>query len=96
MLNLSQRLILGCLVLVGLTAGLVIATHRTLAAAGQSRLAYIFLAATVLVAAGPAAKSVVAARTVAKKAMVVVMRMADAMLRQPEERREAIYCLGKE
>ncbi len=52
MLNLSQRLILGCAVLVGLTAGLAIAAHRALAAAGQSRLAYLFLAAAALAAVG--------------------------------------------
>jgi signal transduction histidine kinase len=52
MLNLSQRLILGCVLLAGLTAGLVIATHSTLAAAGQSRLAWMTAAAAVLVAAG--------------------------------------------
>jgi signal transduction histidine kinase/HAMP domain-containing protein len=52
MLNLSQRLILGCAALVGLMAGLVIATHGALAAAGQSRLAYVLLAATALVATG--------------------------------------------
>ncbi len=38
MLNLSQRLILGCVLLVGLIAGLVVATHNALAAAGQSSL----------------------------------------------------------
>jgi signal transduction histidine kinase/HAMP domain-containing protein len=52
MLNLTQRLILGCLVLAGLTAGLVAATHSALAAAGQSTLAYAFLAAAAIVAAG--------------------------------------------
>jgi signal transduction histidine kinase len=52
MLNLSQRLILGCVLLAGLTAGLVIATHSALAAAGQSRLAWMMVAAAVLVAAG--------------------------------------------
>jgi len=52
MLNLSQRLILGCVLLAGLTAGLAIATHSTLAAAGQSRLAWMTVAAAVLVAAG--------------------------------------------
>jgi signal transduction histidine kinase len=52
MLNLSNRLILGCILMTCLTAGLVIATHGALAAAGQSRLAYLILAATVLVAAG--------------------------------------------
>lgn len=52
MLNLSQRLILGCVLLTCLTAGLVIATHRALAAAGQSGLAYGLLAAAFLVAMG--------------------------------------------
>jgi signal transduction histidine kinase len=52
MLNLSQRLILGCVLLAGLTAGLVIATHSALAAAGQSRLAWMMVAAAVLVAVG--------------------------------------------
>ena len=52
MLNLSQRLILGCVLLACLTAGLVAATHRGLAAAGQSTLAYAVLFATFLVAIG--------------------------------------------
>jgi NtrC-family two-component system sensor histidine kinase KinB len=52
MLNLSQRLILGCVLLAGLTAGLAMATRNALAAAGQSRLAVLFLIAAVVVAAG--------------------------------------------
>jgi len=52
MLNFSQRLILGCALLVCLTAGLVAATHRALAAAGQSTLAYALLVAAFLVAVG--------------------------------------------
>jgi signal transduction histidine kinase len=40
MLNLTQRLILGCILLGCLTMALVIATHRALAAAGQLHLAY--------------------------------------------------------
>jgi signal transduction histidine kinase len=52
MLNLTNRLILGCTLLAGLTAWLVIATRGALAAAGQSRLAYAILAVSVLVAAG--------------------------------------------
>jgi len=52
MLNVTQRLILGCVLLACLTAGLVIATHSALAAAGQSRLAYLFVAAAVLVELG--------------------------------------------
>jgi signal transduction histidine kinase len=50
MLNLSQRLILGCTLLVGLTAGLVIMTRQALAAAGQSKLAWLMVAAAVIVA----------------------------------------------
>jgi NtrC-family two-component system sensor histidine kinase KinB len=49
MLNLSQRLILGCVVLACLTAGLVAVTHRALAAAGQSTLAYAFVLAALIV-----------------------------------------------
>jgi NtrC-family two-component system sensor histidine kinase KinB len=52
MLNLSQRLILGCVLLACLTAGLVAATHRVLAAAGDSALAYGFLAAALVVEIG--------------------------------------------
>jgi signal transduction histidine kinase len=50
MLNLSQRLILGCVLIFGLMAGLVAATHRALAAAGQLQLAYVLVAATAVVA----------------------------------------------
>lgn len=49
MLNLSQRLILGCLLLSCLAAGLVIAANKVLAAAGLSTLAYGFLAIFLLV-----------------------------------------------
>ena len=49
MLNLSQRLILGCAILAGLTLGLVVATHRALAAAGQANLADAFAVAALLV-----------------------------------------------
>ena len=49
MLNLSQRLILGCVLLACLAAGLVAVTHKILFAAGLSTLAYGFLAAFVLV-----------------------------------------------
>jgi signal transduction histidine kinase len=52
MLNLSQRLTLGCLLLAGLTAALAAVTHRALAAAGASGLAFVFVAASALVAAG--------------------------------------------
>ncbi len=49
MLNLTQRLILGCVLLAGLTVGLVLATHSALAAAGQLTLAALFVGAAVLV-----------------------------------------------
>jgi two-component system, NtrC family, sensor histidine kinase KinB len=51
MLNLTQRLILGCLLLACLAGGIVAATHRALAAAGELRLVLALLGAMVLVAA---------------------------------------------
>ncbi len=51
MLNLTQRLILGCVLLGCLTVGLVVATHRALAAAGQLHLANVICVAAVAVAA---------------------------------------------
>jgi NtrC-family two-component system sensor histidine kinase KinB len=52
MLNLTQRLILGCILLACLAAGLIVAAHKVLEAAGLSTLAYGFLAAFVLVEIG--------------------------------------------
>jgi NtrC-family two-component system sensor histidine kinase KinB len=52
MLNLTQRLILGCVLLCCLTAALVAVTHNALASAGQLRLALVMIAAVVLVAVG--------------------------------------------
>jgi signal transduction histidine kinase len=52
MLNLSQRLILGCVLLAGLTVGLVVATHRALQASGQIGLAWGFVAAALLIGLG--------------------------------------------
>jgi NtrC-family two-component system sensor histidine kinase KinB len=52
MLNLSQRLILGCVLVAGLAVGLVMATHNALAAAGQLGLACIFVVAAAVVAVG--------------------------------------------
>jgi signal transduction histidine kinase len=52
MLNLSQRLILGCILLAGLTVGLVALTHSALAAAGQTMIAVLFVAAATLVELG--------------------------------------------
>ena len=50
MLNLSQRLILGCALLAGLVLGLLILSHRALAAAGLAGIAYLFAAAAILIA----------------------------------------------
>ncbi len=49
MLNLTQRLILGCVVIAALGVWLVAATHRALAASGQLRLAIALLISLVLV-----------------------------------------------
>ncbi|MGD0890643.1 MAG: ATP-binding protein [Terracidiphilus sp.] len=54
MLNLSQRLILGCVLLAGLTVALAVAAHRALAAAGEPKMAWFYLVAAPLVAAGTA------------------------------------------
>src|SRR5581483_9904904 len=51
MLNLAQRLILGCVLLAGLTMGLAALAHRALAASGQSPLAILFSLAAVVIAA---------------------------------------------
>jgi signal transduction histidine kinase len=51
MLNLSQRLILGCAMLACLTVGLVATTYSALAAAGKLPLAIGFVAAAILIAA---------------------------------------------
>jgi two-component system, NtrC family, sensor histidine kinase KinB len=52
MLNLTQRLIIGCALLCCLTAALVVVTHDALASAGQLRLALVVIGAGVLVCAG--------------------------------------------
>jgi two-component system, NtrC family, sensor histidine kinase KinB len=49
MLNLAQRLILGCVLLAALMLGLVLAAHHALAAAGQLGLAWAIIAASVVV-----------------------------------------------
>src|SRR6202453_5199803 len=54
MLNLSQRLILGCLLLAGLTVGLLALTHRSLLAAGELRLAWALVVAAILAELGTA------------------------------------------
>src|ERR1035437_8542742 len=52
MLNVSPRLILGCALLACLTVGTVLATHSALAAAGQFKLAFMFVAAAMIVETG--------------------------------------------
>jgi signal transduction histidine kinase len=52
MLNLTQRLILGCVLMACLTAGLVAMMHGALAAAGKSGLAAAFVAAALLIGLG--------------------------------------------
>ncbi len=51
MLNLTQRLILGCVLLACLVAGLVAIAHRALAASGQLHLGYAVAVAASLIAA---------------------------------------------
>jgi len=48
MLNLAQRLILGCVLLAGLILGLLLLTHRALQAAGQWKLALALALAAIL------------------------------------------------
>ncbi len=50
MLNLTQRLILGCMVLAGLTVGLGVAAHRSMAAAGRPGLSVVLPIMAVAVA----------------------------------------------
>ena len=52
MLNLTNRLILGCLLLIALFGGLVAVCHPALAAAGLSSVATAFLITAILVAIG--------------------------------------------
>jgi two-component system, NtrC family, sensor histidine kinase KinB len=49
MLNLSQRLVLCCVLLACLTLGLVAVTHHALAAAGQARIAYGFVLLALII-----------------------------------------------
>ena len=51
MLNLTQRLILGCVVLACLPVVLVAVAHRALAASGQTHLAYVIAGTASLIAA---------------------------------------------
>jgi len=49
MLNLAQRLIVGCVLLAALTLGLVVAAHHALVAAGQLGLAWAIVVASIVV-----------------------------------------------
>jgi two-component system, NtrC family, sensor histidine kinase KinB len=51
MLNLTQRLILGCVLLFCLTVGLVLVTHKALAQAGHPDVAYIVVLASLVITA---------------------------------------------
>ena len=52
MLNLAQRLILGCILLAMLTLGLLVATHRALQAAGQVGVGWTFVVLAIVVEVG--------------------------------------------
>src|SRR5580658_4495119 len=52
MLNISQRLILGCLLLAGLLVGFALVSHRALAATGMGGIALFFVLAALAIAAG--------------------------------------------
>ena len=52
MLNISQRLILGCLLLAGLLVGFALVSHRALAATGMGGIALFFVLAAFAIAAG--------------------------------------------
>jgi two-component system, NtrC family, sensor histidine kinase KinB len=68
MLNLSQRLILGCVLLAGLVFGLLFLSHRALAAAGLGDLVWIFAIAAVLAALATIVGVQYPIRTVARDA----------------------------
>jgi len=66
MLNLTQRLLLGCAILAGLTVWLGIAAHRALAGAGHAGIAVALPVAAVLVAIGTLAAVLSPIRTLAR------------------------------
>jgi nitrogen fixation/metabolism regulation signal transduction histidine kinase len=71
MLNLSQRLILGCVVLAGLTIGLAAAAHRALAAVGKAPLGVAFSVIAVLLAIATIALVLAPIRSLARDARKV-------------------------
>jgi signal transduction histidine kinase len=66
MLNLAQRLILGCVLLAGLTMALAALAHRALADSGQSSLAVAFSVVALLVAAATIALVLLPVRGLAR------------------------------
>ncbi len=68
MLTFAQRLILGCVLLAGLTIGLAAITHRALAASGQSSLATAFIVAAVLMATATIAAVLIPVQSLARDA----------------------------
>jgi NtrC-family two-component system sensor histidine kinase KinB len=68
MLNLAQRLIIGCILLAGLTIGLAALTHRALAASGQSFLGAAFSIVAVLLAIATIAFVMLPVRSLARDA----------------------------
>jgi NtrC-family two-component system sensor histidine kinase KinB len=68
MLNLAQRLIIGCVLLAGLTVGLAAVTHHALAAAGQSTVGTGFSVVAVLLAAATVAFVMMPVRSLARDA----------------------------
>jgi two-component system, NtrC family, sensor histidine kinase KinB len=68
MLNLAQRLIIGCVLLAGLTIGLAALAHRALAAAGRSGIAVAFSVVAVLLAIATIAFVLMPVRSLARDA----------------------------
>jgi two-component system, NtrC family, sensor histidine kinase KinB len=68
MLNLSQRLILGCLLLAGLTLGFALAVRHALAATGRTGLGLAFVLAALAVAAATIYSVLAPVRTMARDA----------------------------
>ncbi|HEY1984313.1 MAG TPA: ATP-binding protein [Terracidiphilus sp.] len=68
MLNLAQRLVLGCVLLAGLTIALAALAHRALAGAGQSPLAIALSILAVLVATSTIALVLAPIQTLARDA----------------------------
>lgn len=77
MLNLTQRLIVGNVVLAGLTVGLVVTVHRTLANAGSLRIAILFALAAILVAVGAVLMVLLPLRRVARDIRLIAQGNLD-------------------